>query len=142
MPLYKRAKEAITKQLTRIQNGERPPVIIVGKFTDKQFAEINKGRVALGLHKLEQNEIVFMGRHLYASRTKDGYSVEDMVTQITSALGEGSVPDIEKVVSYLENPKARNDGYGNSVHDRAIFEMTVRKPRAELFSVIPKGDTR
>jgi len=28
------------------------------------------------------------------------------------------------------------------VLDRAIFECTQRKPRAELFSVIPKGDTR
>jgi hypothetical protein len=42
----------------------------------------------------------------------------------------------------MENPSGRPAGYGNIVHDRAIFECTQRKPRAELFSVFPKGDTR
>ena len=34
----------------------------------------------------------------------------------------------------------RSDGYGNYVFDEAVYELTQRKPRAELFSVIPKGD--
>ena len=42
----------------------------------------------------------------------------------------------------LENPLGRADGYGNTVHDRAVFECTTKKPRAELFSVMPKGDSR
>ncbi|WP_293730808.1 hypothetical protein [uncultured Actinobacillus sp.] len=41
----------------------------------------------------------------------------------------------------LENPHQRHDGYGNLVNDRAILELTAKKPRAELFSVIPKGDS-
>jgi hypothetical protein len=40
----------------------------------------------------------------------------------------------------MQNPNARDDGYGNQVFDRAVFEMTAKKPRAELYSVIPKGD--
>ena len=40
----------------------------------------------------------------------------------------------------LKNPVQRNDGYGNNVNDLGILELTQRKPRAELFSVIPKGD--
>jgi hypothetical protein len=41
----------------------------------------------------------------------------------------------------LEAGERRNDGYGNMVRDRAILELTQRKPRAELYSVMPKGDT-
>ncbi|OAU96701.1 hypothetical protein AO385_0014 [Moraxella catarrhalis] len=40
----------------------------------------------------------------------------------------------------IQSITPRNDGYGNLVTDRAIFELTAKKPRAELFSVIPKGD--
>ena len=35
----------------------------------------------------------------------------------------------------------RADGYGNMVFDEAVYELTQRKPRAELFSVVPKGDS-
>lgn len=116
-------------------------MIVIGCFTDAQFAAINEGRGALGLHLLNQNEIVFIGRHLHTSRTKDGYHIGDIVGQITSALCEGAVAAIETHVSYVQNPITRDDGYGNLVYDRAVFEMTARKPRAELYSVIPKGDT-
>jgi len=141
LPLRPGASKAIKQNLARCESGERPPLIVIGNFTKKQFAEINARRLALGLHELAQNEIVFIGRHLYESRSKDGYSIDDIVTQIESALCADSVADIEKFVSYTENPNARDDGYGNAVRDRAVFEMTARKPRAELFSVIPKGDT-
>ena len=40
----------------------------------------------------------------------------------------------------LINNTPRNDGYGNQVNDLAVLELTSRKPRAELYSVIPKGD--
>lgn len=42
--------------------------------------------------------------------------------------------------SRIDNPIPRADRYGNLVKDRGIFEMTAKKPRAELFSVMPKGD--
>lgn len=140
MPLYSGADDVIGEQLARIAKCERVPLIAIGQFTPAQFTAINVGRLALGLHELAQNEIVFIGRHIYDSRTKDGYTIKDMVIQIASALCADAVADIEKFMSCVQNPMPRADGYGNAVRDRAIFEMTAKKPRAELFSVIPKGD--
>nr|AKN38780.1 hypothetical protein [Vibrio splendidus] len=34
----------------------------------------------------------------------------------------------------------RLDAYGNTIIDNGILELMSRKPKAELFSVIPKGD--
>lgn len=130
MPLRPGASEAIKKNLARLERGERASLIVIGS------------RLALGLHELAQNEIVFIGRHLYESRSKDGYSIDDIVTQIESALATDAVADIEKFMSCTQNPNPRSDGYGNAVRDRAIFEMTAKKPRAELYSVIPKGDVK
>jgi hypothetical protein len=97
-------------------------------------------RRGLGLHELVSREIVFIGRHIFTSRDKDGYTVEDMVVQIESALSSVSVVFANPKMTAMSNPQTRPDGYGNQVNDRAIFECTQRKPRAELFSVIPKGD--
>jgi hypothetical protein len=94
------------------------------------------------LQKIESREIVFIGRHFYASRAKDGYTIGDMWTQIKAALSAESVVFANPKMTALESPVGRADGYGNTVHDRAIFECTQRKPRAELFSVIPKGDSQ
>lgn len=130
----------IREHLERLGKGERVPMTIIGCFTEVQFAAINVSRAARDLHLLEQNEILFMGRHLHASRTKDGYHIEDIVTQIVSALSADALAHLDSFVSYTQNPNARDDGYGNQVNDRAVFEMTARKPRAELYSVMPKGD--
>jgi hypothetical protein len=130
----------IRGHLERLAKGERVPMIIVGYFTEVQFAAINASRAAMDLHLLEQNEILFMGRHLHASRSKDGYHIEDIVTQIVSALSVEALAHLDSFVSYTQNPNTRDDGYGNQVNDRAVFEMTARKPRAELYSVMPKGD--
>lgn len=140
MPLYEDAEDKIRFNLLKIQSGEKAPIINIGFLTDTQFEQINILRTTINLHQLEQNEIVFIGRHLFNSRTKDGYTVDDMIEQIVSALSSNSVVDISTSWSRIDNPIARADGYGNSVKDRGIFEMTARKPRAELFSVIPKGD--
>jgi hypothetical protein len=126
--------------LERLAKGDKVPMIAIARFTDVQFAAINAGRAALDLHALEQNEIVFIGRHLHTSRSKDGYDIDDIVKQIVSALSEEAVAEIQTHVSCMQNPNARDDGYGNQVFDRAVFEMTAKKPRAELYSVIPKGD--
>ncbi|WP_256205946.1 MULTISPECIES: hypothetical protein [unclassified Pseudomonas] len=40
----------------------------------------------------------------------------------------------------LRSTIGRNDGYGNEIYDEAIFELTARKPKAELYSIVPKGD--
>ncbi|TAM49722.1 MAG: hypothetical protein EPN57_25020 [Paraburkholderia sp.] len=40
----------------------------------------------------------------------------------------------------VQSTVLRDDGYGAMVRDEAVLELYARKPRAELFSVIPKGD--
>lgn len=141
MPLFAGMEASIREHLALLSAGQRVPVIVIGYFTDTQFVSINEGRAAQDMHLLEQNEILFMGRHLHTSRAKDGYNIDDIVAQIMSGLSAEAVAHIDSFVSYTQNPIARNDGYGNQVHDRAVFEMTARKPRAELYSVIPKGDS-
>lgn len=142
MPLYVGAAAAIREQLLKLEKGERSRLIVIGEFTKLQFFEINRSRVALDLHELEQNQIVFIGRHLFASRSADGYSIDDIVDQLTSAMSESSIAHVQRMASFIQNPIARADRFGNWVNDRAVFEMSARKPRAELFSVIPKGDTK
>jgi hypothetical protein len=115
-------------------------VIAIGCFTPVQFEAINIGRANLELHVLVENEMLFMGRHVYASRAKDGYEIDDIVAQIRSALSVEAVAEIQRHMSCIQCTQGRADGYGNVVHDRAIFEMTAKRPKAELFSVIPKGD--
>ena len=140
MPLDDNAKELIRQNLTDIKEGKKPIFKKIGQFTDQQFRDINLLRVDKELPELECNEIIYMGRHHYESRTKDGYNIEDLIKQAESALSIHSVVIQSNRATALENPNKRNDGYGNQVNDRAILELTSKKPRAELFSVIPKGD--
>jgi hypothetical protein len=77
LPLYEDAEAAIIRQLERLAASEKPPVIVIGCFTPIQFEAINIGRRNLDLHILVENEILFLGRHVFASRTKDGYLIED-----------------------------------------------------------------
>ena len=140
MPLYHDATEKIRDNLCLIRDGEKAPLIEIGYFTENQFKEINDSRKLLHLPPLEQNEIVFIGKHLYNRRTEDGYTIDDMVDQILSCLSEASVVDVAKGWSRIDNVIPRADRYGNYVKDRGVFEMTARKPRAELFSVMPKDD--
>ena len=116
-------------------------MIAIGCFSPLQFADVNIARRDAGLHELEINEIIFIGRHLFNSRSADGYSIDDMIDQIESAMSEDSIAVISPHMSCIRRQRARADRYGNQVFDQTIFEMTSRKPRAELFSVIPRGDT-
>lgn len=140
MPIMPDAEEAIRENLVRLQKGNKAPLIAIGNFTEAQFAEINSGRAAFKLHALEENEILFIGRHLYESRSKDGYTIDDIMHQIIGALSADAAAIITHKMSCTRNMTGRADAYGNLVNDQAVYEMTARKPRAELFSVIPKGD--
>lgn len=142
MPLYENAQAIIRTNLEQLHNGERPKFVAIGYFTDEQFNKINEFRLANELPPLEQNEILYMGRHHYESRVKrDGYQLDDLILQIESSLAESSRTIMAQRMTAVQSTIPRNDGYGNLVTDRAIFELTSKKPRAELFSVIPKGDT-
>ena len=141
MPLYDNALNLIRENLELLENDGRPKFQAIGYFTAEQFAEINAFRAKNELHLLEKNEILYMGRHHYNSRVvRDGYKISDLVLQIESALSELSKVIIAQRMTAVQSVTPRADGYGNTVFDRAVFELTSKKPRAELFSVIPKGD--
>lgn len=140
MPLYPDAEAKIKANLEEVKSGNRPKIVAIGKLTDTQLSDINAVRRGLNLHEIEDPEILYMGRHHYESRTKDGYSIEDMWLQIKSAMAETSVAISNLRMTTIQNSSARDDGYGNTVRDMAVLELSQRKPRAELYSAIPKGD--
>lgn len=86
-------------------------------------------------------EVVFVGGHIYKSRiVRDAYTIEDVIDQISSAMDEAAEVLDAIYMTILQNPNGRADRYGNFVRDRAILECSTRHPRAELFSIVPKGD--
>lgn len=143
MPLYEGVEKELRDHIQELFNSGKPPIMVIGKLTDKQFKDINTHRKAEGLPELENAEILYIGRHHYESRSSDGYNADDLFKQIEHGLSADS--EFKKNPrrphgTVLNNPNARNDGYGNSVYDNAVLELTARKPRAELYSVIPKND--
>jgi len=80
-------------------------------------------------------------RHIHKRRIlEDGYSIDDVLDQIESALGEGSEVIANQYMTAIRNPVLRADRLGNLVHDEAILECTRYRPNPDIFSVIPKGD--
>lgn len=140
MPIDENKKAAIREQLQRIANGEKPPPIDIGSLTEIQFSDINMHRSALGLPTLESAVVVYSGRHHYSSRLKDGYNIDDMISQLESGLSAQSVVVVGKHMTALQNKTGRVDAYNITVKDQVILELTVRKPKSEAFSAIPKGD--
>lgn len=141
MPLYQDAKYLLLANLEAIAKGDRVRTVTIGKLTGPQFEAINAYRASASLPGLENPEIVFLGKHLYNSRVNgDGYTIDDVMDQIESALAETALAYMNLKMSALQAVVPRADRYGNMVLDRAVLELTQRKPRAELFSVIPKGD--
>ena len=115
-------------------------MVVIGTLTEQQLADINRER-QLGNYPPIDPEVVFIGSHAFRSRiASDGYTIDDVVDQIASGMDRASVVLRTLKMTAMENPNPRTDRYGNSVHDRVVFECSVRHPRPELFSVIPKGD--
>jgi hypothetical protein len=84
--------------------------------------------------------VVFNGAYLYRSRIeRDGYTIDDVVGQIISAMSAASALVGNLPMQAVENPTPRADRLGNTIHDREVFECMSRHPRPELYSVIPKG---
>lgn len=141
MPLSKDAREILRATFELLAEGGKPRVVTIGYLTEAQLADINQKRTDQGLHALESPEIVLLGKHLYESRvTRDGYTIEDVCDQIESALSSESVAIATNKMTALRNKTPRSDRYGNQVRDEAVLELTQRRPKAELYSVIPKGD--
>lgn len=142
MPLYDGAIELLRVQLDALRRGERVSLVVLGSLTDDQHRALCEFRLSRGLPGSASPEIVYLGRHHYDSRAAQGYTVEDMVLQVEAALAADAEPLFTGKMTSIRSRIDRADGYGCMVRDQAIFEMTARKPRVELYSVIPKGDGR
>jgi len=141
MPLFKNAQCLIRANLEEVAQGRRVRLVVIGNFTEEQYKNVNQVRKDLGLFPLESNEIVFFGSHLYKSRvTGDGYTIDDVMLQIEYAMAATSEVRANTWMSTMRSTVLRKDGYGSEVLDEAVFEMSSRKPKAELYSVAPKGD--
>jgi len=107
----------------------RANLTVIGTFTEQQFADVNAVRRGLGLFELECREIVFIGRHIYVSRSKDGYSVDDMFMQIESALSSGSIVFANPKMTAMSNPQLAG-------MDMAIWCMIGRSSNARSASPV------
>ena len=140
MPLYADGRALIRANLETLKNGKRARLVPIGRLTDAQLVSINDERIRCNYPPIEA-EVVFLGQHAFNSRIRDdGYTVDDVVEQIASAMEADSIARESFRGTTLESTRPRNDSYGNAVRDRAVLECTARHPRPELFSVIPKGD--
>jgi hypothetical protein len=142
MPLYQNAVDLIRANFEQIAKGSKPKGVEIGRLADKQLEDINQLRVA-HVPPLPPiiAEVIFYGKHMYGSRiVRDGYKVEDVIDQIVSAMDSAAVFVHNPKMTILQNRTGRADRYGNIVRDLAVLECTVRHPRPELFSVMPKGD--
>jgi type IV secretory pathway VirJ component len=142
MPLYANALDLIRANLELVKAGEKPRVVSIGYLTETQHQAINAIRTKEGKPLLAEPMVLFMGRHLYESRSAQGYTIDDMVAQVASAMSEQSIAEAHHKMTGIRNHTPRDDGYGKQVKDLGVFELYARRPKAELLSVIPKGDGR
>lgn len=123
-----------------LAEGEKPLVVTIGYLTAEQHAAINEHRAKQRLPELGSPEVVFLGRHLYKSRAvTDGYSIDDILDQIESAMSATSMVIATHKMTALKNKTARGDRYGNQVCDEAVFELTQRRPKARRFQWSPRA---
>ena len=140
MPLYENARALIRANFEALQRGKRAQLITAGRLTNAQLESLNKKRAAHGYPPIDA-EVVFLGQHIYNSRiAADGYTIEDVLDQLASGMDARAVVLDTSPMTALENPNARADRYGNLVRDRIVLECSLRHPKPEIFSVIPKGD--
>ena len=127
----------VLMHITSFKNHISPTVINSPAI---QFTDINALRAEHNLPPLGDKEVMYLGRHHYTSRSRDGYNINDMWLQVESAMSAASVVSHHNKMTRMINQNYREDGYGNYVHDMAVLELTSRLPRSELYSLIPKGD--
>ena len=140
MPLYSNAVKLIRANLEAIANGKQVRAVAIGFLTQKQLDGINSERASRKLPPIVA-KVLFVGGHAYKSRVKkDGYTIDDMIDQIVSAMSEESVLDTENYMSAIINPTQREDRYGNKVRDKVVLECSMKHPKAELYSVVATGD--
>jgi len=141
MPLNPNAADLIRANLEALKNGQRVKAVIIGTLAPVQLAVLNDYRtVELDLPPSVE-EIIFIGSHIYQRRiVDDGYTVEDVVDQVISAMDAQSVVVTGMRLTTIQNHTPRADRYGNQIRDMAALVCTSKHPRPELYDLYPKGD--
>lgn len=140
MPLYDNAERLIRGNIAVIKRGKKPNAVVVGYLTDAQMEAINTYRRSRNWEPIER-DVVFVGTHVYQSRVvQDGYSEDDLIAQIKSAFSAACKYIPTQKMTVLQNPTLRESGYGCLVKDELTLECSTRLPKAELYSVVPRGD--
>lgn len=142
MPLAKGGLQLVRSNLEQIAQGRRVGAVVIGHLTERQLGDINRSRQLRANPLLVViSEVLFIGQHIFNSRiARDGYTIDDALDQIASALDISASFLPTSRVAAIQNHIPRLDRYGSLVKDLAVFECTARHPRPELFSVILKGD--
>jgi len=139
MPLLPNARDKLRVNLQKISVGKKVKPVLIGHLTEPQLAGVNSFLVEKGFSPVS-NDVVFRGEHVYDSRiNKDGYSIDDVIEQITNGMDANSVPIKEHIMSAIRNETERTDRFGRAVRDTIVFRCAGRS-QPELYSVIPKGD--
>jgi hypothetical protein len=140
MPLYPDSERLIRGCFSMLKRGKRPRYVAIGELTEAQLAEINAERATRKFKPIKA-ALLFDGYHVYKSRIlQDGYTEDDVIAQIQSALADDSEVKLSQKMTALRNRGKREDGYGSKVNDEAVLECSIRYPSPILFSTIPKGD--
>jgi hypothetical protein len=143
LPLFADGLKRIRRNLQLIQAGEvRPPLEKIGYFTPEQLEALNAMRRDKNFEPLN-GEVVFRGKHLHDSRcVENGYTIDEILEQIQAAFTADATVHYTVKLTALRSRLRRSDRDGIMVIDEAVFECTGKYPRAELFSIIPRGDGR
>lgn len=141
MPLNSNAADLIRANLEALQNGQRVKAVVIGTLTASQLAVLNDYRTAeLGLPPSVE-EVIFIGAHVYQRRiVEDGYTIDDAVDQLMSAMDAQAVVVTGARLTTIQNHTPRADRYGNQIRDMGTLVCTSKHPRPELYGVSPKGD--
>ena len=118
MPLFKNAAQLIRSNLEEISAGKRVRRAEIGALSEDHLAQINAFRFANGFPPIIAT-VVFIGKHIHKGRiVRDGYTVDDILDQIESAMQPCAELQLTETGTALQNPNRRADRYGNSVRDR------------------------
>lgn len=136
-PLRAGGLETARDILGRVARGEKPPAAVIGDLTAKQFSDMNAIRQARGMPPLSSPDVRYNGRHHYASRSKDGDNVDEMLTQIERSMDPASKIENQPRGPALVNPTPRVNPRGETVQDQAVINHR-QQGGADLFSAYGK----
>jgi hypothetical protein len=133
MPLNDNAARLIRENLEAIKSGGRGRLVVIGTLTPEQLAILNAEQARRNFPPMVA-DVLFVGRHVYKSRCiGNGYTIDDVIEQITGAMHEGSIVNTATKMNVLISQIVRVDAYGNQITEKAVLECTARHPSPELF---------